>query len=76
MMHDKFNFIQNVVEACDQVREADSRSNARKRNQSERTRWLWRQHRLKLDREGIPEVGVDGSGGLCDWHGLRINAGA
>ena len=30
----------------------------------------------ELDGEGGPEVGVDGSGTVCDWHGLRDEAGA
>ena len=46
VMYDKFHVIQNVVEACDQVRKAESRSNARKRNQLERTRWMWRKNRM------------------------------
>ena len=42
----KFHVIKNVVEACDQVRKAESRSNARKRNQLERSRWMWRKNRV------------------------------
>ena len=30
----------------------------------------------ELDGEGIPEVGVDGLREVCDWHVLRIEAGA
>ena len=30
----------------------------------------------KLDGEGSPEVGVDGSGTVCNGHGLRDEAGA
>jgi len=30
----------------------------------------------ELDGERVPEVGVDGSGTVCDWHGLRDEAGA
>ena len=30
----------------------------------------------KLDGEGDPQVGVDGSGTVCDGHGLRDEAGA
>ncbi len=30
----------------------------------------------KLDGEGGPEVGVDGSGTVCDGHGLRDEASA
>ena len=30
----------------------------------------------ELDGEGGPEVGIDGSGTVCDWHGLRNEAGA
>ncbi len=30
----------------------------------------------ELDGEGNPKVGVDGPGTVCDWHGLRDEAGA
>jgi hypothetical protein len=30
----------------------------------------------ELDGEGNPEVGVDGSGTVCDEHGLRGEASA
>ncbi len=30
----------------------------------------------ELDGEGGPEVGVDGSGTVCDRHGLRVGAGS
>ena len=33
--------IQNVVGACDQVRKAESRADAGKRDRLERTRWMW-----------------------------------
>jgi transposase len=38
VVYDKFHFIQNVVEACDQVRKAESRADAGKRGRLERTR--------------------------------------
>jgi transposase len=40
VVYDKFHVIQNVVEACDQVRKAESRSDAGKRELLERTRWM------------------------------------
>ncbi len=46
VVYDKFHVIQNVVEACDQVRKAESRSDARKRDRLERTRWMWLQNRV------------------------------
>ncbi len=46
MAYDKFHVIQNVVGACDQVRKAESRSNAGKREKLERTRWMWLKNRV------------------------------
>ena len=46
VVYDKFHVIQNVVEACDQVRKAESRSNAGKRDLLERTRWMWLKNRV------------------------------
>jgi transposase len=43
---DKFHVIQNVVEACDQVRKAESRADAGKRDRLERTRWIWLKDRV------------------------------
>jgi hypothetical protein len=40
-LYDKFDVIQNVVEACDQIRKAESRADAEKRGLLERTRWMW-----------------------------------
>jgi transposase len=40
VVYDKFHVIQNVVEACDQVRKAESRADAGKRDRLERTRWM------------------------------------
>jgi len=45
VVYDKFHVIQNVVEACDRVRKVESRSNAGKRDQLERTRWMWLKNR-------------------------------
>jgi transposase len=45
VVDDKFHVIQNVVEACDQVRKAESRSDAGKRELLERTRWMWLKNR-------------------------------
>ncbi len=45
VVYDKFHVIQNVVEACDQVQKAESRSDAGKRELLERTRWMWLKNR-------------------------------
>ena len=45
-LSDKFHFIQNLVESCDQVRKAESWSNAEKRDKLEWTRWMWRKSRV------------------------------
>jgi transposase len=45
VVYDKFHVIQNVVEACDQVRKAESWSDAGKRELLERTRWMWLKNR-------------------------------
>jgi len=45
VVYDKFHVIQNVVEACDQVRKVESRSDAGKRELLERTRWMWLKNR-------------------------------
>ena len=45
VVYDKFHVIQNVVEACDQIRKAESRSDAGKRELLERTRWMWLKNR-------------------------------
>ena len=47
VVYDKFHVTTNVVDACDQVQKAESRSNARKPNQLERTRWMWHKKRVK-----------------------------
>ena len=46
VLYDKFHVIQNVMEACDQVRKAESRADARKRDRLERTRWMWLKNRV------------------------------
>jgi transposase len=46
VVYDKFHVIQNVVEACDQVRKAESRADAGKRDRLERTRWMWLKNRV------------------------------
>ena len=46
VVYDQFHAIQNVVEACDRVRKVESRSNAGKREQLERTRWMWLKNRV------------------------------
>jgi transposase len=47
MVYDKFHVIQNVMEACYQVRKAESRADAGKRDRLERTRWRWLKNRVK-----------------------------
>ena len=46
VVYDKFHVIQNAVEACDQVRKAESQADAGKLDLLERTRWM----RLKIIR--------------------------
>jgi len=46
VVYDKFHVTQYVVEACDQVRKVESRSNAGKRDLLERTRWMWLKNRV------------------------------
>ncbi len=44
IVYDKFHVVQSVVEACDQIRKAESALNAESRERLERTRWLWRKN--------------------------------
>jgi hypothetical protein len=60
VVYDKFHVIQSMVEACDAVLKAESRADARNRNRLERTPGDVAQKPVELDREGSPEVGVDG----------------
>ena len=46
VVYDKFHVIQYVVEACDQIRKIESRADAGKREQLERTRWMWLKNRV------------------------------
>jgi transposase len=46
VVYDKFHVIRNVVEACGQVRKAESRADAGKRDRLERTRWMWFKKRV------------------------------
>ena len=46
VVFDKFHVIQYVVEACDQIRKIESRADAGKREQLERTRWMWLKNRV------------------------------
>ncbi len=41
VVYDKFHVIQTVVEACDQVRKAESRAGTGKRDRLGWTRWMW-----------------------------------
>ena len=45
VVFDKFHVIQYVVEACDQIRKIESRSDAGKRELLEWTRWMWLKNR-------------------------------
>ncbi|MFM2167534.1 MAG: hypothetical protein RIS79_1905 [Verrucomicrobiota bacterium] len=51
VVYDKFHVIQNVVEACDQVRIADCRADAGKRDRLERTRWMWLKNRVSWTKK-------------------------
>jgi transposase len=53
VVYDKFHVIQNVVEACDRVRKVESRSNAGKRDQLERTRWMWLKNRVNWTEKEV-----------------------
>ena len=46
VVFDKFLVIQNVVEACDQIRKIESRADAGKRDLLERTGWMWLKNRV------------------------------
>ena len=45
MVYDKFHSIRNVVEACYQVRKAESRSDTGERELLEQTLWMWLKNR-------------------------------
>jgi transposase len=45
VVYDKFHVIQNVVEACDQVRTAERRAYGGKRDRLEGTRSMWLKNR-------------------------------
>jgi transposase len=44
IVYDKFHVVQNVVEACDNVRKTESRLNPESQERLGRTRWLWRKN--------------------------------
>jgi transposase len=46
VVYDKLHVIQNVVEACDQVRKAESRADAGNRDRLKRIRWMWFKNRV------------------------------
>ncbi len=46
LVYGQYHVIQNIVEACDGVRKVESRSNAGKREQLERMRWMWLKNRV------------------------------
>jgi hypothetical protein len=64
VMYDKFHVVQYLVEACDQVRKVERRSNNGQREQLERTRWMW----LKTGRTGRRRKLKSGSRWL--WNGV------
>ncbi len=54
VMYDKCHVIQYVVEARDQIRKIESRADAGKRDQLERTRWMWLKNRVNWTATGAP----------------------
>ena len=46
MVYNKFQVTQNVLVACDQVRKAENRPEAKKPDRLERTRWIWLMNRM------------------------------
>ena len=53
VVNNKFYVIQNVVEACDEVRKGESRSDDEKRELLERTLWLWIKNRMNWAKKKI-----------------------
>jgi transposase len=54
VVYDKFNVIQNVVEVCDRIRQAESRADAGKRERLERMRCLWLKNWVITGQERKP----------------------
>ncbi len=46
VVYDKFHGVQNVVEACEQARTAESRADTGKRTRLARNRWMWLKNRV------------------------------
>ena len=46
VVYDKFYVIQNIVEACDKVREVENRADTGNRDRFVRTRWMWLKNRV------------------------------
>ncbi len=63
VVYDKFHVIKNVVEACDQVRKAESRVDAGKRDRLERTWWMWLKNRVNWTEKETR------SGSRWPWNG-------
>ena len=76
VVYDKFHVIQNVVEACDQVRKAESRADNGRQDRLDRPPWLWLKNRGNWTEKDTQNFGVNGHGTVCDRHGLRDEAGA
>jgi transposase len=55
VVYDKFHVIQKVEDACNQVRKAESRADAGKRDRLERTRWMWLKNRVNWTEKEAQE---------------------
>ena len=75
MVYDKSHVIQNVVEACDQVREAESRADFGKRGQLEGTRWIWVKNRVNRTEKETQKWESIAREAVRDGIGLRNQAG-
>ena len=53
VLYDKFHFIQNVAEACNQVPEGESRADTGKKDWLERTRWMWLKNRVNWTEKEV-----------------------
>lgn len=76
VVYDNFHVIQNGVEACDQVRKAETRSGCRVAGPVGADALDVAQEPGEADGKGIPEVGFDGPETLRNGHGLPDEAGA
>jgi hypothetical protein len=76
VMCEKFDVIQNVVEACDQVRKVESQSNAGKRDLLTRKRRMWLKNWVNLTAKEAHNWDSMGPRTVCDLHSLQDEAGA